>query len=65
MAAFAARGLQAAMVAVEFRQPSHGAMVMPDSYKCPKGGQHEWHSKKTPQGMGYKVCKKCGQAKPS
>lgn len=37
---------------------------MSGPYKCPKGGNHQWKARKTPQGMAYKECAKCGQKRP-
>lgn len=39
--------------------------LMPIPYKCAKGGRHSWQTKKTPQGMTYKVCTKCGVSRPT
>lgn len=38
---------------------------MPSSYKCPKGGSHQWKARKTSQGQAYQECAKCGQKRPS
>lgn len=37
---------------------------MPGTYRCPKGGSHEWVNKKQRDGVSYKQCRKCGQVKP-
>lgn len=37
---------------------------MPGTYRCPKGGNHEWVTKKQNNGRSYKECRKCGQVKP-
>ncbi len=37
---------------------------MPGTYRCPKGGNHEWVIKKQGKGVTFKQCKKCGQVKP-
>ena len=36
---------------------------MPGSYKCPKGGAHDWQTK-TQDGLKIRVCAKCGEARP-
>lgn len=37
---------------------------MPGSYKCPKGGSHQWVTKKDVRGDTQRKCAKCGQARP-
>jgi hypothetical protein len=39
--------------------------IMPGTYRCPKGGSHEWETKKQADGTKYKQCKKCGQVRPA
>ncbi len=41
-----------------------GERQMPGTYRCPKGGKHEWVKGVTKEGVKYKKCKKCGQKKP-
>lgn len=38
---------------------------MPGTYRCPKGGDHSWVTRKEASGKSYKQCKKCGQVKPA
>jgi len=39
--------------------------AMPGTYRCPKGGKHEWVTAVSKEGVKHKKCKKCGQKRPA
>ena len=39
--------------------------AMPGTYRCPKGGKHEWVTAVSKEGVKHVKCRKCGQKRPA